>query len=110
MKASRSARVGKGVRTRSISWLLVIGVTSLVAFQVTISSQSPSISSQNPSTSASQTSFFNRAQAQDPGVRQGDAGAGAPLPGLTAQQNEYFLAGKADFDEAENMADGLGRA
>jgi CxxC motif-containing protein (DUF1111 family) len=88
VKASQSARVGKGVRSRSISWLIVLGGVSLVAFQVTISSQSQS--------------------AHDPGVRGGDAGAGAPLPGLTAGQNEYFVAGKAEFAEAEDVADGLG--
>jgi CxxC motif-containing protein (DUF1111 family) len=76
------------VRSRSISWLIGLGAVSLVAFQVTITSQSQS--------------------AHDPGVRGGDAGAGAPLPGLTAGQNEYFVAGKADFEEAENVAQGLG--
>src|SRR5262245_42218703 len=80
--------MGKGVRNRSISWLLVLGFVSLVALQVTITSQSPA--------------------AKDPGVRTGDPGAGAPLPGLTAQQNEYFVAGKEDFEEAEEVEDGIG--
>ena len=88
MKASQSARVGTGVRSRSISWVLALGVVSLVAFQVTITSQSQS--------------------AHDPGLRGGDTGVGAPLPGLTAAQNEYFVAGKADFAEAEGVADGIG--
>ena len=43
----------------------------------------------------------------DPGVRQG-ADAGDPLAGLSPNQLEYFLAGKADFAESENVADGLG--
>jgi CxxC motif-containing protein (DUF1111 family) len=76
------------VRSRSISWVLALGVVTLVALQVTISSQSQS--------------------ARDPGVRSGAAGAGAALSGLTAGQNEYYLAGKADFEEAEDVADGLG--
>jgi CxxC motif-containing protein (DUF1111 family) len=88
VKTSQSARIGKGVRSRSISWVLALGVVSLVAFQVTISSQSQS--------------------ARDPGVRSGAAGAGAALSGLTAAQNEYFVAGKADFEEAESVADGIG--
>ncbi|HEX7793466.1 MAG TPA: hypothetical protein VF456_03905, partial [Vicinamibacterales bacterium] len=88
MKASQPPRVGKGVRSRSISRLIVLGAVSLVAFQVSISSQSQS--------------------AHDPGVRSGDAGAGGPLPGLTAGQNEYFVAGKAEFAEAEDVADGMG--
>jgi CxxC motif-containing protein (DUF1111 family) len=46
--------------------------------------------------------------ARDPGVRAGAAGAGGPLDGLTAQQLEYFNAGKADFDEAEEVDEGMG--
>jgi CxxC motif-containing protein (DUF1111 family) len=48
------------------------------------------------------------ARAQDPGVRGGDAGAGNPLAGLTTQENYYFLAGKAEFEEEETVAEGLG--
>jgi CxxC motif-containing protein (DUF1111 family) len=47
-------------------------------------------------------------RAEDPGVRAGAAGAGDPLPGMTAQQYEYFNAGKTDFAAAETVADGLG--
>src|SRR6058998_3393372 len=47
------------------------------------------------------------ARAQDPGVRRG-ADAGNPLAGLTPQENEYFLAGKAEFEEEETVAEGLG--
>src|SRR5437773_2373327 len=46
--------------------------------------------------------------AHDPGVRGGDAGAGAPLAGLTAGQQRFFDAGKADFQEEETVPDGLG--
>src|SRR5262245_11933295 len=47
-------------------------------------------------------------KAVDPGPRQGAAGAGGPLAGLTSSENEYFVAGKADFEEAETVDDGLG--
>jgi len=48
------------------------------------------------------------AAARDPGVRGGDAGAGAPIAGLTASELAFFAAGKVDFAEEENVADGLG--
>ncbi len=47
-------------------------------------------------------------QAQDPGVRGGAAGAGGPIAGLTARQSAFFTEGKADFEEVEVVADGLG--
>ena len=47
-------------------------------------------------------------RARDPGVRAEAAGAGDPLPGLTAAQLEMFEEGKRDFEEAEGVADGLG--
>src|SRR6266571_4915233 len=46
--------------------------------------------------------------ARDPGVRGGAAGAGAALAGLTATELAFFNAGKDDFAEVENVADGLG--
>ncbi len=91
MKTSQSARAGQGVGGRSITWVIVLGAVSLFAFQVTISSQ---------------TGVTTRAQ--DPGPRRGAAAAGGPLAGLTGQQSEYFAAGKADFEEAEEIADGVG--
>ena len=48
------------------------------------------------------------ARAHDPGVRGGDPGAGGPLAGLSAQQLEYFNAGKLDFEEAEEVDEGVG--
>ena len=38
-----------------------------------------------------------------------DRGAGGPLAGMTDQQKEYFVAGKEEFEEAEEVAEGLGR-
>src|SRR5439155_189838 len=46
--------------------------------------------------------------ARDPGVRGGPAGAGGPIAGLTTRQSEFFTTGKADFEEVESVADGLG--
>ena len=46
--------------------------------------------------------------ARDPGVRAGAPGAGGALAGLTGQQNEYFVAGKEDFEEAEEVDEGMG--
>src|SRR5438093_7410468 len=47
-------------------------------------------------------------RAQDPGVRGIPAGAGDPIAGLTDHQREYFLAGKAEFEEEDTVAEGLG--
>ena len=47
-------------------------------------------------------------RAQDPGVRGGTAAAGGPLAGITDHENEYFLAGKEDFEEADEVSEGLG--
>jgi CxxC motif-containing protein (DUF1111 family) len=47
-------------------------------------------------------------RAVDPGVRPGDAAAGAPLKGLSAGQTEYFNAGLLDFKEAEEVDEGMG--
>lgn len=44
----------------------------------------------------------------DPGVRGGPAGAGHPLPGLTANEEIFFDIGQEDFNEAEGIGDGLG--
>src|SRR6266571_4220383 len=48
------------------------------------------------------------ARAQDPGVRGVPVGAGNPIAGLTSEENEYFLAGKAEFEEEDTVAEGLG--
>jgi len=54
------------------------------------------------------TQSFGSFQAKDPGVRGGDPGAGGTLAGLSATQQEYFEAGKEDFEDPETVADGLG--
>ena len=51
---------------------------------------------------------FSSFSARDPGVRFGDAGAGGPIDGLTANELRFFELGKEDFEEAEDAGDGLG--
>jgi CxxC motif-containing protein (DUF1111 family) len=46
--------------------------------------------------------------ARDPGVRGGAPGAGGPIAGLTANERRFFEHGKEDFEEVEDVADGLG--
>ena len=46
--------------------------------------------------------------ARDPGLRGGAPDAGGPLFGLTANQRAFFDQGKDDFEEVEEVADGLG--
>ncbi len=64
------------------------------------------LQAQAPSTTSTVTS--PSIPAVDPGVRGGPAGGGGPIAGLTARENEFFAAGKADFEEVEGVADGLG--
>src|SRR5512134_591857 len=47
-------------------------------------------------------------RARDPGVRGGMPGAGGPLPGLSSTEQAFFELGLEDFNEAEEVADGLG--
>ena len=42
----------------------------------------------------------------DPGVRGGPAGAGGPLPGLTADEAAYFQDGQARFASVETVTKG----
>jgi hypothetical protein len=80
------------LNTRSLSMLLAAATVGLVVLQVQVASQ----------TTTSVT------QAKDPGVRGGPAGAGEPLPGLVGYQADYFRVGKADFEESEEVDEGMG--
>src|SRR5262245_36461289 len=53
---------------------------------------------------SSQTGFV----AHDPGVRGGTPGAGDHLEGLTPYEEAYFTAGKEEFEEAEELDEGIG--
>src|SRR5262245_13379311 len=46
--------------------------------------------------------------ARDPGVRGGAPGAGGPLDGLRGTEKRFFELGKDDFEEVEEVAEGLG--
>ena len=52
--------------------------------------------------------FVPAGRAVDPGVREGDPGAGGPLTGLNSYQMTYFELGLEDFTEVETVEDGLG--
>ena len=56
---------------------------------------------------SSQT-FQSSFRAVDPGVRGGPADAGGPIARLTERELAFFNAGKEDFEEAENVEEGLG--
>ena len=47
-------------------------------------------------------------RASDPGLRDDLPGAGGHLEGLTPRQIGFFEVGKEDFEEAEDVGDGLG--
>ena len=49
-----------------------------------------------------------QSRAMDPGVRLGNPDAGLPLDGLTPRQTLFFEAGKAEFEEAEEIDEGIG--
>ena len=59
---------------------------------------------------SSQWSSWSRAR--DPGVREDPPGAppsaGGPIAGLTANELRFFNHGKEDFEEVEDVGDGLG--
>jgi CxxC motif-containing protein (DUF1111 family) len=44
----------------------------------------------------------------DPGPRSGPAGAGGPLPGLSANEQAFFTAARTNFQEVDTFANGLG--
>jgi len=46
--------------------------------------------------------------ARDPGARDGAASAGAPIAGLSATELAFFNAGKDEFEEVEDIGEGLG--
>jgi CxxC motif-containing protein (DUF1111 family) len=87
----KSARGSTAMNGRSFSLLSMLAMTGVLISQIGISSQT-----------------VTTTKARDPGVRGGAPAAGQPLPGLTAQQLEYFNAGKLDFDESEEVDEGMG--
>ena len=98
--------------------LLVLGIATLPQAQVSLSTDpflltlDPTLSMTTDATNTTATSDATNttaaSSARDPGVRGGPAGAGGPINGLTARQFEFFTEGKADFEEVDVVADGLG--
>jgi CxxC motif-containing protein (DUF1111 family) len=94
MKNTRGLRdvVRRTALMGSLSFLLPLATIGFVYFGAeTVSSQTARV-----------------LRAQDPGVRGGAAAAGGPLAGVTDHETEYFLAGKEDFEEADEIEEGLG--
>jgi CxxC motif-containing protein (DUF1111 family) len=85
-----------GTRLKVIFCVLVLVLFGIVRL----------LQAQAPSTTSTVT--VQASAARDPGVRGGPAGAGGPINGLTAREFEFFSDGKADFEEVEGVADGLG--
>ena len=81
-------------------WLYAVPVLASVGFFMF---QTQLVSSQS-----FQSSDRDRDRARDPGVRGGDPGAGGPIAGLSRTEQAFFVLGKEDFEEAEDVADGLG--
>jgi CxxC motif-containing protein (DUF1111 family) len=54
------------------------------------------------------STVFPASTARDPGPRGAPAGAGSPLAGLTPAELSVFLAGLDEFNEAEELSEGLG--
>jgi CxxC motif-containing protein (DUF1111 family) len=59
-----------------------------------------------PTQNVASSQSFNRAH--DPGVRGGPPAAGGAIGGLTGGQQAFFKLGQEDFEEAEEVDEGLG--
>ncbi|HEY1912208.1 MAG TPA: di-heme oxidoredictase family protein [Vicinamibacterales bacterium] len=91
-------------KVSSTSLLVSVAAVGLVAAQLKMAS--PTVNAQAPVAQA--TMAASSFSAADPGVRAGAPAVGGPLAGLTANQLEYFNAGKAEFAAPETVAEGLG--
>src|SRR5213594_2490345 len=99
-RATRGAPGGFMMKATTRLELILFGLAlMLFGIATLIQAQAPSMTTAVTSTSVT---------ARDPGVRGGPAGAGGPINGLTARQFEFFTDGKAEFEEVEAAAEGLG--
>src|SRR5881296_4494366 len=99
-RATRGAPGGFMMKATTRLELILCGLAlMLFGIATLIQAQAPSTPTVVTSTSVT---------ARDPGMRGGPAGAGGPIYGLTARQFEFFTDGKADFEEVEAVAEGLG--
>jgi hypothetical protein len=85
MKATRAA-VPLGLATSAVASLLFFQIQSASSFE----------------------GDRDRDRARDPGARFGPPDAGHPFPDLTPTELRFFELGLEDFNEAEDVADGVG--
>ena len=91
MTRRRSVREWLALKGKSFPLMSALAMSGLLIFQIGTASQT-----------------VTAVRATDPGVRPGAAASGTPIAGLTTQQLEYFTAGQVDFNEAEEVDEGLG--
>src|SRR5579872_4826245 len=95
-------------RRVDVALLASAGVLAIQVAASTLNAQ-PAASTTGASTPGPAAGQVSSARApHDPGVRTGAASAGGPLEGLTAMQQEYFLASQAEFAGEEGVKEGLG--
>src|SRR5580765_9035478 len=84
---------------------LALSIAGFLSLQFAI--VRPKAQTTTPATSTT-TAISQVTTAKDPGPRGGDAGAGAPIDGLSGPELEYFNASLDEFSETEDVGDGLG--
>src|SRR5262245_17937908 len=87
MLADPRRRKGGAMRKLGVHLVVIVVALSLIGVSQALQAQS---------------------RASDPGLRGGPAGAGGPIAGLTAQEQEMFKVGKDDFSSEEEVGDGVG--
>src|SRR5258705_11457675 len=98
---------------RSTSLLLYAFLALIGLFLIDVefaSSVDPTTSTTSTATSAPAAAATTAivTKAKDPGVRPGAEAAGGAIVGLTANHKKFFDAGLEDFEEAEEVDEGLG--
>src|SRR5690242_10508509 len=89
-------RSEKHVWTSLISKLAVLGLVVGICTELALP--------QNATTSTALTVAGTAMQAQDPGVRGGAPGAGAPLPNLSSTYADFFTAALNRFQEVDSVS------
>jgi CxxC motif-containing protein (DUF1111 family) len=89
----------RGLVCASVGGVVVLALTLMLVFGAGAYGQAQEKKQTNRKTTV-------KAGAVDPGVRSGEAGAGGPLKGLTADETAFFLDGQARFNEVESVTKG----
>ena len=93
--------------TRWTNVALAVSAVGFLSFEVSI--VSPRAQTTSGTTAPALAAAFSQVSvAKDPGPRGGDAGAGAPIDGLSGPELEYFNSALDEFSEPETVAEGLG--